>query len=85
MVEQGRIHNESVINRISQCAAQLYNLNPTKGNLILQNIFASKIENLKYLFAVSINYIDSSLFNRELVTRLSKKLLIQSIFIPMIT
>lgn len=42
LIESNKIGNESVINRVSQSAAKLYNINPTKGLQLLLKLSVSE-------------------------------------------
>lgn len=55
MIENNRIQNESVINRVADCAARLYNINQFKGAKLLMSLSTSNSENIRYLFADSIS------------------------------
>lgn len=76
MIETEFIKNESVINRVGQSLAKLLSINQFKGVKLLLELSLSKNENIKYLFAVSLNSIEPHLINYELVRRLSNHFLI---------
>lgn len=84
MIESNRIQNESVINRVGQSVARLYNVNPTRGAKLLLNLASSKSENVRFLFATAISSIDLHLFNADVINQLSTLLLIQSTSTPWI-